>query len=393
MKLAIVHDYLAQHGGAERVVQSLHEIWPEAPIYTSVYDQEQMGSEFAAMDVRPSWLQNWCRSSKIHKAALPFYPMAFEQFDLSEYDVVLSTSSGFAKGVITPPETLHICYCHTPLRLAWRYHEYLSGTGFNPVARMLATMVVNRMRIWDASSAMRVDHFVANSRNTANRIRKYYRRDAEVVFPPVDASRFALAEADAEGYYLVVSRLVGYKRVDLAVEAFTRLGIPLRVVGSGPDLKRLKRMAGDNVTFLGRLGDNEVARQLEGCRGFVFPGEEDFGIAPLEAMACGRPVIAYGRGGALETVIDGVTGVFFPEQRSESIIRAVQRAEKIQFHPLGLRRHALRFDIPVFHRRMRDLVEQKWEEHKRNGYAPALEPMVAERALEEEKVSANSYVA
>lgn len=373
MRVAIVHDYLAQAGGAERVVEAMHGIWPEAPIYTSVYDPEATLPAFKGMDVRTSFLQRWARRSRVHKLALPFYPAAFEGFDLSGYDLVVSSTSGFAKGVITGPETCHVCYCHTPARFAWRYHEYVAQGGYNKTVRRLLPLLVHRLRDWDYASAQRVDHFVVNSFNTARRVRKFYRRDADVVYAPVEADRFRIESRPSADYFLVVSRLVGYKRVDLAVEAMTRLGLPLKVVGSGPDLARLRALAGPTVEFLGRLPDREVADRLAHCRAFLFPGEEDFGIAPLEAMASGRPVIAFAAGGALETVIAGETGVFFEEPTPESLMGAVRDLDKMSVRPSRIRAHAERFDVRAFQRRLRALVEAKVAEH-RAAYADIAPP-------------------
>jgi len=364
MRIAIVHDYLAQAGGAERVVEAIHEIFPEAPIYTSVYDAEATFPSFKTMDIRTSFLQKWMRHHKIHKFALPLYPAAFEHFDMSGYDVVLSNTTGFAKGVITGPETCHICYCHTPARFAWRYHEYVTQGGYGKTAQQLLPLLIHRLRAWDYASAQRVDHFVANSYNIARRVQKYYGRSSEILYPPVSANRFQVAERPAEDYMLVVSRLIGYKRVDLAIEACSRLGIRLKVAGKGPDLPRLKQMAGPNVEFLGRVPDNEVAGLFANCRAFLFPGEEDFGIAPLEAMASGRPVIAYGAGGALETVVDGVTGLHFPDATVESLIDAIRRLDHLKVDPVAIRAHAETFDVSAFQKNLREIIDRSLAMHR-----------------------------
>ena len=365
MRVAIVHDYLAQAGGAERVVEAMHDIWPDAPIYTSIYDPEATLPSFKTMDIRTSFLQKWARREKIHKFALPFYPAAFEQFDMSGYDVVLSSTTGFAKGVITGPETCHICYCHTPARFAWRYHEYIARGGYGKTTRRILPWLVHRLRSWDYNSAQRVDSFVANSFNTARRIHKYYGREADVVYAPVDTRRFLpLSNGEHGDYLLVVARLVGYKRVDLAVEACQRLGLPLRVVGTGPDSRKLRVLAGPNTEFLGHCSDTQVAELLANCRAFLFPGEEDFGIAPLEAMASGRPVIAFRAGGALETVVEGETGLFFDQQTPESLMDAVHRLDSLLVYPARLRAHAERFDICAFQSRLKSLVETRLEQHR-----------------------------
>jgi glycosyltransferase involved in cell wall biosynthesis len=365
-RVAIVHDHLAQAGGAERVALALHRAFPGAPIFTAVYDADATYPEFRAADVRTSFLQRWARRTKIFRLAFPFYPAAFEHFDLGGFDVVVSSSSGFAKGVITGPETCHICYCHTPARFAWRYHEYVTQGGFGRGTRRVLPGLVHYVRLWDAVSAQRVDHFVANSRNVARRIRKFYGRPSEVVYPPVDVGRFRVAAEGPPGdYYLVVSRLLGYKRVDLAVEAMNRLRRPLKVVGVGPDAARLRRMSGPTVEWLGRLPDDAVADLLAGCRAFLFCGEEDFGIAPLEATASGRPVIAFGAGGALESVLENETGVFFREPTPEALCEAIERMDTLPpFDPQRLQAHARSFDVSVFQERMRAIVRARWEEHR-----------------------------
>ena len=366
MRVAIVHDYLAQAGGAERVVMAMHNVFPDAPIYTSVYDPEGTFPEFRAMDVRTSFLQRLAGGAKTHKFALPLYPNAFEHFDMTGYDLVLSSSSGFAKGVITGPETCHICYCHTPARFAWRYHEYVSQGEFNSIVRRILPFVMRGLREWDINSSRRVDFFLANSYNVAGRIRKHYRRASDVLYPPVETRRFEVLPQPSADYLLVVSRLIGYKRVALAVEACTRLNLPLKVVGRGPDMARLKAVAGSTVEFLGRLPDAQVADLFANCRAFIFPGEEDFGIAPVEAMASGRPVVALRAGGAKETVVEGVTGLFFDEPTTEALVDALQRLDALPFDPQRNRAHAETFDTAMFENRLRSLVKAKMEEHHSN---------------------------
>ena len=369
MKTALVHDYLAQAGGAERVAAAFHTLFPDAPLYTSVYDPAATLSTFAAMDIRTSFLQRWPFSSRrFHKLALPYYPAAFERFNFAGYDLVLSSSSSFAKGVITLPETCHICYCHTPSRFVWRQQEYLAQSRSGRAAASLISAVVSNMRAWDVESAQRVDYFVANSYNVARRIRKFYRRDvAAVIYPPVETAKFHPVGASEVGaHFLVVSRLISYKRIDLAVEACTRLNLPLRVVGIGPDLPHLKRVAGPTVQFLGRLSDEQVAQELARCKALIFPGEEDFGITPVECMASGRPVVAYGAGGALETVLDGETGVFFGDQSVNSLAAALQKISRCSFSPAALQAQAARFDTSVFERQIQALIADAMQEHSHN---------------------------
>lgn len=372
MKTALVHDYLAQAGGAERVVIALHALFPEAPLYTSVYDPKATLAGFARMDVRTSFLQRWPLSSRrFHKLALPYYPAAFERFDFHGYDLVLSSSSSFAKGVVTPPETCHICYCHTPFRFVWRQQEYLRQRRGARVLTALMGSMIGKLRSWDVESAQRVDFFVANSYNVARRIRKFYRRDAAaVIYPPVETDNFApVSAAEVGSHFLVVSRLLDYKRIDLAVEACNRLQLPLRIVGIGPDLAALKRKAGPTIQFLGRLSDKEVAAELARCRALIFPGEEDFGMTPVECMASGRPVVAYGAGGALETVIDGQTGLHFRDQDPDCVAAALQAITHLSFTPEALRAHARGFDTMVFEERMRCFIADALEEHHRGNSA------------------------
>ena len=366
MKTALIHDYLVQAGGAERVAEALHQLYPDAPLYTSVYEPKATLAGFGAMDIRTSFLQKWPISTRrLHKLALPFYPAAFEQFDLSGYDLVLSSSSSFAKGVITPPETCHICYCHTPARFAWRQHEYLSQSRTAQFLSPVMRGILHNLRAWDASSAQRVDYFIANSNYVSRRIRKYYRREAAVIYPPVDTERYAPANpAEVGSHFLLVSRLVGYKRVDLAIDACNRRQLPLKIIGSGPETASLQRRAGPTVQFLGRLPDAEVAAEMARCRALIFPGEEDFGITPLECMASGRPVVAYGAGGALETVVDGQTGLFFREQTVDSLAAALSLVSTINWIPEALQEHAFRFDTSVFQTQMRHFIEAAIAEHR-----------------------------
>jgi len=365
MRVAIIHDYLAQVGGAERVVEAMHGIWPEAPIYTSVYDPNATLGSFKEMTIRTSFMQRFslARRARTHKWMLPFYPAAFEHFDLRWFNVVVSSSSSFAKGVITEPETCHICYCHTPSRFAWRYHEYISESDYGRNVRVALPFLVHWLRAWDVSAAGRVDYFISNSYNVARRVQKYYNRSSDVLYPPVDSKRFYIAERPTEDYFLVVSRLLPYKRVDLAVEACTKLGLRLKVVGTGREMSRLKSKAGPTIEFLGRAPDGQVEELYANCKAFLFPGEEDFGITPLEAMASGRPVIAFRAGGAIESVIDGKTGLFFDEPTADSLAEAIRELDENTFVAEEIRAHAELFDIRRFQERLRILVEKYTEDH------------------------------
>jgi glycosyltransferase involved in cell wall biosynthesis len=360
MKVALVHDYLNQMGGAERVVLALHEMFPRAPLYTSIYDPERVDPAFRALDIRTSFMQKFPFIMKHHQPYLPFYPVAMENLDLRGYDLILSSSSAFGKGVIVRPETLHICYCHTPMRWCWNYRDYVEREHLGAIARRLLPFFITWLRVWDQTSAQRVDHFIANSPVVAERIQKYYRRESVVIPPPVDAGRFPFDPAlPAEDYFLSLGRLTPYKRVDLAIEACNRLKLPLVVIGSGRAEKQLRALAGPTIRFLGRLPDSEVLQYLARCRALIFPGEEDFGITPLEAQACGRPVIAYGAGGALASVLEGVTGTFFAEQRVESLMAVLATFAARQYEAQTIRNHALDFDKPRFQRRVLQFIEAK----------------------------------
>ncbi|HEY9855063.1 MAG TPA: glycosyltransferase [Stenomitos sp.] len=358
MKVALVHEWLTTLGGSERVVWAFHRMFPDAPVYTTVHRRDLLPAEFNGLDVRPSFLQRLPGATRHYQKLLPLMPLAFEQFDLSSYDLVLSSSHACAKGVVTRPDQLHVCYTHTPMRYAWDlYHDYLKDV--SPLLRPLAAVLLSNLRQWDVLAANRVDNFVANSREVAKRINKHYRRQALVVPPPIDVERFEVAPAAEVGdHLLVVSRLVPYKRVDLAIQAANQTGMPLKVIGDGPLYSELKAMAKPNVEFLGHVGDQEVARAMARCRALVFGAFEDFGLVPLEVQACGRPVVAYGAGGALETVIDGVTGLFFPEQTPDSVAAALRRLDRTDFEPAAIRRHAESFGFESFAARMHRVIDE-----------------------------------
>jgi glycosyltransferase involved in cell wall biosynthesis len=295
---------------------------------------------------------------------LPFFPLAFESLDLSGYDVVLTNKSGFCHGVITSPETLHICYCLTPTRYVWRYQDYARREGLGSVAHTLLAPILLHLRMWDRLAADRVDRFVAISTEVRRRIAKYYGRDSEIIHPPVDCKRFSVAGSH-DVYLLVVSRLVPYKRIDLAVKACTHLGLPLKVCGAGRDLRRLEAMAGPTVEFLGRLPDDTLPELMAQCKALLFPGADDFGITPLEVMAAGRPVVAYADGGVLDTMAEGVTGTLFHEQTVESLIATLERFDPCHYDSAVIRRHAERFDVTVFGQQMAAYVQKAFEEHRR----------------------------
>ncbi len=361
MKVAIVHDWLNQIGGAEEVLSVLKELFPEAPIYTSIYWREKMPESYRGWDIRCSFMDKLPLVKRYHQIFLPLYPIAFETLQLSGYDVVISNKSGFCHGVITPPETLHICYCLTPTRYLWEHHSYLEREGISRLAHVPLMPFLNYLRMWDRLAADRVDHFVAISRLVQKRIEKYYRRDSEIIYPPVETSAFQHSD-EREDYFLIVSRLVPYKRVDLAVTAFNELGLPLVIIGDGRDRPRLESLARPNIRFVGRKSTAEVREYLARCRAFIFPGLEDFGIAPVEAMAAGRPVIAYAGGGALDTVEEGVTGAFFYPQTAEALAETVRRFDETRYQPLQLRERARRFDKSVFKEQFMAFLEKKWSQ-------------------------------
>ncbi len=358
MNVALVHDYLNQMGGAERVLLALHDLYPAAPIYTSIYDPERVDPAFHQLDIRSSFMQRLPFISKRHQHLLLLYPLAFERFDLGEYDLILSSSSAFAKGVISRPGAVHICYCHTPMRWAWSYQDYIARENLSPPVRALLPLLMRRLRRWDQATARRVDHFIANSPVVAQRIATYYQHEAVVIPPPVDTAKYHIAPAQGN-YFLVLSRLVPYKRIDIAIEAFNRLRLPLKIIGAGRDRARLERLAGPTIEFLGWLPDEAVQDYLAHCLALIHPGAEDFGLTPLEAQASGRPVIAYGVGGALTSVVEGVTGTFFHERSPAALAEAVTAFRPNQFDPLVIRRHAEQFDVARFQQRIAAFINAR----------------------------------
>jgi glycosyltransferase involved in cell wall biosynthesis len=361
MKVAIVHYWLVDRRGGERVVEALCELYPQADIFTNVYDPAPFVETLAGHRVRTTFVNRLPFARRMLEAYLPFMPLALEQLDLREYDLVISNESGPAKGVIARPDALHVCLCQSPMRYVWdMYPQYLAEAGV--LKRFLMRPLMHYLRHWDQSSAQRPDYIIANSQHTRRRVNKYWRREAEVLSPPVEVERFAAAGAATTpgDYYLCAGGLVGYKRTDVAVQAFNELGLPLVVAGTGTELASLRRQASPNVTFRGWTSDEELVRIIAGCRALVFPGEEDFGIVPVEAMAAGRAVIAFRRGGALDSVVDGETGLFFDEQTPESLIDAVRRFEatRDRFDARRIAAHARGFDRACFLEKFAEHVER-----------------------------------
>ncbi|MBI2848687.1 MAG: glycosyltransferase [Chloroflexi bacterium] len=360
MKVAIVHDWLNQWGGAEGVLEALHQIFPSAPVFTSIYVPQALPKDCSHWEIHTSFLQRFPGVNAYHRLLLPLYPLAFTRLRLTGYDVIISNSSGFCHGVDVPTDTCHINYCLTPPRYVWNLPQYVAREHIGVVGRLALSPLVGFLRTWDWKAAQKVSYFVGISKMVVDRIREFYGREADLIYPPVNTQQFTMSEK-TEDYFLIVSRLVPYKRIDLAVRAFTQLKKPLYIVGDGRDRATLESMAGPTVRFLGRLPIQEVRDLMGQCKAFVFPGEEDFGIAPVEAQAAGRPVIAYRGGGALDSVIDGTTGLFFNEPTTESLVQAIHRFDKIggEFHPPTIRRHAQSFDTAVFQQKMWDFVQEK----------------------------------
>ena len=359
MKIALVHDYLNQAGGAERVVEYLHEAFPHAPLYTSIYDKKRMPEIFRSMHIHTSFMQNLPGVMNHFKKYLAFYPLAFESFDLSKFDVILSSSSAWGKGIKKEKRQKLICYCHSPMRFVWMHEDYMEKDEHGRLVKLLIPPVIRWLKKWDIATSENVDNFIANSKVTQKRIHMFYGKNSTVIHPPVDTAFFKPYNGCVKDYFLVVSRLNPYKHVDLVVEAFNELGLPLHVVGTGPDENRLKKMAKHNIRFLGKILDEELVKQYSHCRAFILPGEEDFGLTPVEAQACGRPVIAYMAGGALESVIEGETGLFFEHQGKHSLIEALKKFDKMSFDSGKIRENALRFDKEIFKANIKEFVSAK----------------------------------
>ena len=363
--IALVHDWLTGMRGGEKCLEVLCELYPRAPIYTLLALPDTLSETIRAHDIRTSFLQKLPWAGTRYRHYLPLFPRAIESFDMREFDLVVSSSHAVAKGVRLGADTLHVSYVHTPMRYIWdMFDQYFSKEQVGTVQRAVVKVVAARLRRWDVASSARVHHFIANSQYVRQRIARCYGREAAVIYPPVDTGRFSVSRRD-DGYFLVLSALVPYKRVDLAVQAFNELQLPLRVVGGGPDYDRLRAMAGPTVRFDGAVDDAAIVDAYAGCTALLFPGEEDFGIVPVEAMASGKPVLAYRKGGATETVLQGVSGTFFDEQRSASLIDAVRNFRREDYDADAIRAHAERFDIAVFRKNIDAFVRERWDEWPR----------------------------
>ena len=367
MKVALIHDHLAQDGGAEKVLKVLAEMFPEAVIYALLADKVKTDKYLKGRRIDTSVIQRLPGGVRHYKWYLPFMPMAVEFFDLREYDLVISDTSSFAKGVITPADVPHICYCHTPTRYLWSdAHQYLNELKYNKWIKKVVSLMLTNLRMWDFLAAARVDYFIANSYTVKKRIQKYYRRDSEVIYPPVETEHFFISDlktqANEEKYFLIGCRLVPYKRVDIVVEAFKKLGTDykLKIFGDGLDLERLKVITGEasNIEFLGRVSDDEKATLYSRAQAFINPQEEDFGITPVESMASGRPVIAYSKGGVLETVIEGKTGLFFNEQTADSLVQVVKNFKSEDFDSEYIRNYAEKFSVSRFQTEITNFINE-----------------------------------
>ena len=358
MKVAIVHYWLVKMRGGEKVVEALCELFPEAEIFTHVYNPAAISKTIKSHRIHTTFIQKLPSAIRYYQSYLPLMPLALEQIDLRDYDLVISSESGPAKGIVVSPDTMHICYCHTPMRYVWdMYHDYLETV--RGLTRLLMPVLVHFLRVWDLASAARVDYFIANSMHVADRVMKHYRREAEVIHPPVDTNAF-IPSGEQDDFYLMVGQLLPYKRTDLAVDAFNRLGKRLVIIGDGDQLTPLKKRAKRNISILGYQPFSIIRDYYAKCKALIFPGVEDFGIVPVEAMASGRPVIAFRKGGALETVKDGVTGLFFDEQTPESLIDAIERYENMEseFSSDRIIEHAQQFDKKKFKQQFQKIINR-----------------------------------
>lgn len=364
-KIALIHYWLTGMRGGEKVVQSICNLFPDIDIFTLVYDKNKIAESINQHKVFTSFIQKLPFARKKYQTYLPLMPIAIEQFDLSGYDIVISSESGVAKGVLTKPETCHFCYCHTPMRYIWNmYFDYLKHESVGFLKRKIMKVFFNYLRIWDLATASRVDYFISNSNNVKKRILKYYRRDSTVIYPPVDVESM-IFETKKQDYYLVVSQLVSYKRIDLAVQAFNEFKKELIIIGEGEEYKKLKKIANSNIKFLGWQSEENLRQYYASAKAFIFPGEEDFGITPVEAQASGTPVIGFGRGGLLETVIGGKTGLFFYKQDYKDLIDVIEtfESDSVKFDCYKIRENSLKFSRERFENDLVKFIEEKYQEY------------------------------
>ncbi len=359
MRIAIVHEVLIGMGGAERGLRDILKVFPEADIYTLIYKKDKMSQYFPNAPIYTTYFQKIPKAEKLYQKMVPLMPGAWERLDLTGYDLVISSSNSCCKGVITGPSSVHICYCHTPPRYFWdMFYEYKKNSGW--LMRLILPPLIHRMRMWDRLAADRVDYFIANSEFTASRIKKFYRRDADVIYPGVHINDYDISDSP-EDYYLVVSRFVTYKRIDLAIEACNMLKKRLVIIGGRGDADRhLHKIAGPTIEFMGHLSDEEMMRYYVKAKAFLFPGREDFGITPVEAQSAGVPVLAYAAGGALETVVCGKTGLYFHEQTAAALAECICTFEKegVEYNRRQIREHSLKFSEERFRREIREFVEK-----------------------------------
>jgi len=360
MKVALVHDFLTQYGGAEKVLEAFHEIWPEAPVFTLFYNKKKLGNKFKDFKIKVSPIQNLPFAKSFYRFYLPLMPVAIERFNFDDYDLVISDCSAFAKGVIVRRGSLHISYLHCPTRFLWSdTHEYLDSLrGLEKILRKLVAPVLTGLRVWDYQAASRLDYLLCNSEFIKEEIKHFYKAEAQVIYPPVETDNFFVSDK-IENYFLLISRMRGYKKVDLAIETFNKSGLPLKVIGSEGEIYRKK--AKKNIEFLGFVDEASKAKYLANCQALIFPQKEDFGITAIEAMASGRPVIAFRAGGAKETVIEGKTGLFFNEQTSESLGEAVKKFKSLSFNPEEIRNYSLKFDKEIFKEKIKNFINHVWQ--------------------------------
>lgn len=365
MKIAIVHDYLSQDGGAERVLEALLEMWPEAPLYTLFYDEQKFGARYTNT-IKTSFLQNTPLAKKHYQWFLPFMPLATESYDLSSFDIIISSTSAFAKGIITKPNAMHICYCHTPTRYLWTdAHSYIEDLPYPWIIKKTLPTLFTKLRQWDFISAQRVNYFIANSQTVADRIQHYYNKPSHIIYPPADMPNSTHTQK-RKYYFVTGGRLVPYKRFDIVIRACSRLGLPLTVFGDGPIQSSLKTIAGPTITFTGRISDEEKNNLYKHAQAFIHPQIEDAGITPLEAMAHGTPVIAFNKGGATETIINKQTGIFFNNQRWENLAHSLLEFKKYTFNHALIAKHAQKYSTYQFKKTVRNFVEQKYRQTHAN---------------------------